>query len=156
MSQQFVVPQFIDTEAKILGPITGRQFLIMLVGVLLGFAMYRLFIRSIPLVIIAEIFIVAATIIFAFAKVNGQPFHYLLLNMIQTFRRPRIRVWDKKITDSEIRMMLKKEPEELKILVPTKSALSSSRLSDLSLVVNTGGSYQPQQDVTTLLDDQTP
>ena len=28
--EQFVVPQFIDAEDKILGPLTGRQFVIML------------------------------------------------------------------------------------------------------------------------------
>ncbi len=35
--QQFVVPQFIDVEDKILGPLTVRQFLIMLVSCLICF-----------------------------------------------------------------------------------------------------------------------
>ncbi|KKS92044.1 MAG: hypothetical protein UV69_C0039G0006, partial [Parcubacteria group bacterium GW2011_GWE2_43_12] len=30
--QQFVVPQFIDVEDKIIGPITVRQFIIIMVG----------------------------------------------------------------------------------------------------------------------------
>ena len=49
--QKFIVPQFIDVESKIIGPITTRQFLIMLAGLILGFAAYKLsdlgsFIRS--------------------------------------------------------------------------------------------------------------
>ena len=153
MAQQFVVPQFIDAEAKIIGPITGRQFLIMLVGVLLGFASYRIFIRSIPLVIVSIVIIVAITIIFAFAKVNGQPFHYLLLNMVQTFRKPRIRVWDKRVTDAEIKLGMKKDPKEKEVIIPSKNPLSSSRLSELSLVVNTGGSYTPESDVTQIIQE---
>jgi len=39
--QQFTVPQFIDVEDKILGPITIRQFLILLVGCIVIFISYR-------------------------------------------------------------------------------------------------------------------
>ena len=39
--QQFVVPQFIEVEDKILGPITVRQFLIMLIAGILIFIVYR-------------------------------------------------------------------------------------------------------------------
>ena len=42
MDQRFIVPQFIDAEDKILGPITVRQFIIMIVGGLLIFAAYKL------------------------------------------------------------------------------------------------------------------
>ena len=153
MPQQFVVPQFIDAEAKIIGPITGRQFLILLVGVLFGFLAYRIFLRSIILVIIAEVLIVTASIIFAFAKVNGQPFHYIALNMIQTFRKPRTRVWDKKVSDAEIRANLKKPEAKIEPILITKKPLQGSRLSELSLVVNTGGSYEPDQDVTDMVHD---
>lgn len=153
MSQQFVVPQFIDAEAKIIGPITGRQFLTLLAGVLFGFLAYRLFLRSIILVVVAEVLILTASIIFAFAKVNGQPFHYIGLNMIQTFRKPRIRVWDKKVSDAEIRALIKKPEVKPEPVVVTKKPLQGSRLSELSLVVNTGGSYQPEDDITEMVHD---
>ena len=39
--QQFTVPQFIDVEDKILGPISVRQFLIMLGGGLFAFVAYK-------------------------------------------------------------------------------------------------------------------
>ncbi len=152
MPQQFVVPQFIDTEAKLLGPITARQFLTLIVGLLVGAAAYRIFIRSVPLVIIAEILIVSITIVFAFAKVNGQPFHYILLNMIQTFRKPRLRVWDKRVSDSDIKRSMQSPPEAPQLVIPLKKPLSSSRLSELSLVVNTGGAYKPEQEITDLID----
>ena len=40
--QQFVVPQFIDVEDKVIGPVTVRQFLILLVGGGVLFIAYRL------------------------------------------------------------------------------------------------------------------
>ena len=41
--QQFTVPQFIDVEDKIIGPITTRQFVIMLAGFTLIGISYKLF-----------------------------------------------------------------------------------------------------------------
>jgi len=38
---QFVVPQFIDVEDKIIGPITTRQFIMGVVAMLLIFLAYR-------------------------------------------------------------------------------------------------------------------
>ena len=40
--QQFTVPQFIDVEPKIIGPITTRQFLIFLGAALLIFLFYKM------------------------------------------------------------------------------------------------------------------
>lgn len=143
MPQQFVVPQFLDVETKIIGPITGRQFGILLGTLLADFAAFRIF-RSIPIFIFVALAITATGVAFAFVKINGQPFHYIVLNMIQTIRRPLIRVWDKQMSDSEIRDRLKdvnkKEVEE-EFVVPVKR-LEGSRLEELSMVVNTGGAYK--------------
>ena len=40
--QQFTVPQFIDVEDKVIGPITVRQFIIMLAGFLAIAICYKL------------------------------------------------------------------------------------------------------------------
>ena len=40
--QQFLVPQFIDVEDKIIGPITTRQFVEVLIGVLITFISYKI------------------------------------------------------------------------------------------------------------------
>lgn len=138
---QFVVPQFLDVEAKIIGPITARQFLIMLVTGLLAFGVYSIFL-NLAIVIPVDVIILGAGGTLAFAKVNGQPFHYMLVSLIQTFRRPGRRVWDKTLTDADLRVLLKKEeppkpPEKLH-----KQPLERSRLAELSMVVNTGGVYE--------------
>ncbi len=137
---QFVVPQFLDVEPKIIGPITARQFLIVLGVVLIEFVIWRLFL-NIAFILLLGLPVGGIGLIFAFAKVNGQPFHYIALNMLQTLRRPQRRVWDKILTDGEIRVLMKKEDVPLPPVKHHKTPLSASRLSELTLVVNTGGVY---------------
>jgi hypothetical protein len=140
MATQFVVPQFLDVETKIIGPITGRQFFILLGTMMACFLVFRL-VRSLFIVVVVDIFILFLGLAFSFAKVNGQPLHYIVLNMIQTLRRPAIRVWDKNLSDAELKDRLKEVPViEKKDIIPVKT-LGTSRLSELSLIVNTGGAY---------------
>lgn len=134
----FLVPQFIDIETKIIGPITTRQFVIMLVSGMIDFIFYKLF--------YFQTFVVLALIntsifgIFAFFKVNGMPFHFFVLNLVQTFKRPFLRVWAKE----EITALPKEEKAEVKKEYLKKPPLEGSRLSSLSLVVNTGGAFKEE------------
>lgn len=128
-----------------IGPITGRQFIILLVVLLLDFLVYRIFLNLVAILII-DIPITGIGVIFAFARINGQPFHYIVLNMIQTWRKPRVRVWNKEYSDSMLRTRLAKE-EEVKVeALPEKAPLQASRLTELSMTVNTGGVYKPEQE----------
>lgn len=135
--QQFIVPQFLDVEGKIIGPLTVRQFLIFLVGAGLIFIVFKL--ASFWMAAIEGLLIFALTGVFAFLKINGRPFHYFLLNMLQTLRRPTLKVWNKEVYD------FKERKEKVAPLPPPaapKQRLSDSRLTELSLVVDTGGAYQ--------------
>lgn len=145
MPEQFVVPQFLDVESKIIGPVTGRQLGILMTVMLLEFIIYRLFLNLL-VVLGLGLPILFAGLILAFASVNGQPIHFLLLNMVQTLRKPSLRVWDKSMTDKAIKAKVKKEKEEPAPPMPRKKDMSQSHLSELSLVVNTGGVYQPEVD----------
>ena len=146
---QFVVPQFIDVEDKILGPITTRQFAIIMVTALVMFIVYRILIAVRPVdgiwfALAIDIPLLGAALTLAFVRINGQPFHYFLLNFFQTFRRPNVRVWNKELTDAEIIALSKVEippPPPPKVY---KEAPTTSRLSELALVVNTGGVYRPE------------
>ncbi len=143
MPDQFVVPQFIDAEDKIFGPITARQFIILMVAGLLDFGLFKL-LSFVPFLLVG-VPIIAIAGIFAFTKINGQVFHYFMLNILQTMKRPRLRVWDKNYSDSDLRAFIKEELPPPPPVRPRKAPLSSSRLTELTLVVNTGGVYKPEE-----------
>jgi hypothetical protein len=146
MADQFVVPQFIDVEDKILGPITVRQFIILLAAGFLLVIFYKLF-NFITFIVVGLPILVLA-IVLAFVKINGMPFHFFLLNIIQTLRKPNLRVWDKTISKDEAKAKLEKKPEPVTTKKATKAPATTSRLQELSLVVNTGGVYRPEEEET--------
>jgi hypothetical protein len=138
--QQFVIPQFIDVEDKIIGPITARQFIILLAVTIILFILYKLFTFLYFLFFGLPVF--GLGVILAFVKINGQPFHYFLLNLLQTMRRPNLRVWNKELTMDEVRKYLKKEEVKIVVPRPVKEPIVATKLSELSLIVNTGGVYK--------------
>lgn len=142
--EQFVVPQFIDVEDKIIGPVTTRQFVILLTASLIIFIAYKL--ADTALFIFLLCIIGGFTLILAFVKINGQPFHYFLLNIFQTLRRPSLRIWDRRYSDSELKSI-----QELNRIptLPEKTVvrqIARSRIRQLSLAVNTGGYYGPEEE----------
>lgn len=143
--QQFVVPQFIDVEDKIIGPLTVRQFIIMMVGGFLIFLEFRL--ADFSLFIFEALITAFLVVLFAFFKVNGMPFHFFLINFITTINRPKIRTWQRNIQLYELKQALHQPiPTHKDKEIPIKPALHHSRLQELSLVVDTGGAYKPEED----------
>jgi hypothetical protein len=148
MPEKYIVPQFIDNEDKILGPITVRQFLILLAAVGSLFISYQL-IPSLPAFIVVALFVCGIAGTFGFVKIQTQPFHLFFLNFLASRVRPGLRVWDKELTDDQLRyfMHLDKASAEIEVK-QVKERPSSSRLRDLTLIVNTGGVYKPDDDTT--------
>lgn len=141
MQRQFLVPQFIDVEDKIIGPITTRQFVIILVATLLIFIEFKL--AQTWLFIVQGLFTSMISGILAFLKINGMPFHYFLLNVAQTLRRTKLRIWDKTLSSRDLRLLVNLENIEKQVKETfTPKSLPQGRLSKLSLVVNTGGVYK--------------
>lgn len=137
------MPQFIDVEDKILGPITTRQFLILLVAggiIFLGYRFGDLATFGLTFIVVGGI---AAA--FAFVRVNGQNFHYFLLNIIQTMQRPGIRVWGKMHSNEELNYYRKAGIVKV-TPPPPKKEVRRGHIRDLALVVNTGGYYKGEDE----------
>ena len=143
--QQFVVPQFIDIEDKVIGPITTRQFIIIIVALIIMFIEYKM--SDFALFLVLAVFTFAFLGLFAFLKVNGRPVYYFLLNVLQTMKRYQLRVWIPEGEEMEHVIRKKKKDEDMP-KVFRKEMVSSSRLSQLSLVVDTGGVYRGEEKTT--------
>lgn len=142
MPGQFIVPQFIDKEDRIIGPITVRQFLICLVSAGIIFVEYKLLTTAFFILALIPTAALAGT--FAFLKINGQPFHLFFVNFLQSQVRPKLRVWNKSLSLEEIKSAQKVVGLPAVEKIAHKKRPSSTRLRDLALVVNTGGVYRPE------------
>ena len=95
---QFRVPQFIDMEDKIVGPLTLKQFSYVLGALGFSFLIWTF----IPIKIIAIILIVAISSLFlalAFVKINNRPFGDILENAFSYYTGSRIYTWKQPIPE---------------------------------------------------------
>ncbi|MEI6378501.1 MAG: PrgI family protein [Candidatus Falkowbacteria bacterium] len=133
--QQFTVPQFIDVEDKVIGPLSVRQFIILISGAVLIAICYKAF--DFTLFVVSGILITFVAALFAFVKISGMPFHFFLLNLFITLNHPGLRVWGKwweQTLDAEAPIFAEKP-----IVLPR--LYSMSHLNKLSLIVDTKGYY---------------
>lgn len=142
--QQFTVPQFIDVEAKIIGPITVRQFIIMLAGVIVGAISYKFF--DFALFVTVVVFVLIIIGLFGFTKINGRPFHFFVLNIIQTVKSSRLRVWRNAVSPIHVKYEKDEKTEKTEFSSPPPKRHTTSKLAELSLIVDTGGAYKGEED----------
>ena len=139
--RQFVVPQFIQVENKVIGFITVRQFVLLLAALFISIAFYKF--ADVTLFIFITVVDFGIAGLFGWAKVNGRPIHFFFLNFFKNFMSPNVRVWGKDFSDIYIKERMRNHQEEKKDEIALKvSTLEGSRLSELSLIVDTGGRYQ--------------
>lgn len=146
MPSQYIVPQFIDVEDKILGPLAVRQFIIILGGVGLIVGAYQLVYKlanQLGVFLFAAFGIVIGMIAFAFVRVNGRPFHQFLLNVLQSVKNPRMRLWNNEVGE---RLAYRREPPPPPA-IPTKQPLTQTKLAQLSMLVDTGGAYHEDEEL---------
>ena len=144
--QQFTVPQFIDVEAKIIGPITTRQFIIMLSGAMISAIAYKFFDFSLFVTVVFLVFVF--TIFFGFVKINGRPFHFFILNFTQTFRRAKLRVWNNTVVMADFEHSGSEVRPKIETSRRPPKHYTGSRLAELSLIVDTGGAYKGEKNGT--------
>ena len=87
---QYQVPQFIDVEDKIVGPLTLRQFLYLAAGFLISFSAF--FVLKFFVWLLLALIVGSCAIAFAFVKYNGRSFFTLIKSVFNYFWRPRLYV----------------------------------------------------------------
>lgn len=122
---QYQVPQFIEIEDKVIGPLTFKQFVYVLGGGGISFALYVWlpFLLALPLIGLA----LGTAATFAFYKVNNKPFVYILESALKYVIGSKLYIWKK-----ETKKPKAKEEENIAsetLYVPT---LSESKLNDIA------------------------
>lgn len=122
--RQFSVPQFIEVEDKIFGPLTLKQFIYVLGGVAALFIMYVFL--PFFLVILLGLPVAGLAAALAFYKVNDQPFIKVMASAIGYYSKSRLYIW-KKI--EKPRRAEAERLEQPKLVVPK---ITESKLKDLA------------------------
>lgn len=139
--KQFVVPQFIDVEDKILGPITVRQFILIVVGGIIEILTLKF--GDVAFFIFVTVLVAPTILLFGFIKVYGYPFHSFLINVATSLKKPQLRVWNK---NSSQEVVKEQEDKKIEETIPVKKPLVGSRLAELSLMVDTHGKYKGEEE----------
>jgi|SRR5581483_2743994 len=88
---RFQVPQFIDIQDKVVGPLTLKQFFIYLGGVFVLIPLYFTF--DVSLFITVAIPIIGLTALFAHFRLNGQSLFQVVGNATGYFLRGQLFLW---------------------------------------------------------------
>ncbi len=98
---QFKVPQFIEIEDKIIGPLSLKQALYIGGGAGLLFVLWFI-LSSLSAFIVAAIPIIIFCGLLAFYKVNGRPFVSFLGSFFKYLTKPKLYLWKKKGTNEKV------------------------------------------------------
>ncbi len=140
---RFQVPQFIEVEDKIFGPLTFKQFIYLAGSV--GLAVIIFFFLPHFLAIIIDAPIIIFGIALAFYKVNGKPFIYIVEAFVKYALGSKLYLWQKQDKQPEASTT---EPQAApEVFVPK---LSDSKLKDLSWSLD----IQANQNPVTKSDEQ--
>lgn len=131
---EFTVPQFIEYEAKVIGPFTFKQFIIVGVAGVICFVFYL----KLPFwaFFILSIIIGGGALALVFLKFGGRSPLIILKNFFFYTLSPKVYVWKRKVIAP--RVIKKEEKKEIikKEVTPTK-IVKKSRLKNLATKVET-------------------
>lgn len=129
---QYSLPQFVEIEDKIIGPLTLKQFLILLFGGLFIFLYWSIFNMGIAFFVFAlptGAFFAAL----AFGKYNGRPILSNVYSFLHFFLTPRTRVFER--TGEKPLIMVKKAPPKA-APEPLSPQIVTSRLRKLAYLLD--------------------
>lgn len=127
---RFQVPQFIEVEDKIFGPLTLKQFIYLAGGGGLSFVVY-VFLKNVTLAALPIILIMGFSAALAFYKVNSKPFVFVLESAIKYYLGGKLYIWKKedKVIPATPAAAVKDAKSYASLMVPK---ISDSKLKDLT------------------------
>jgi hypothetical protein len=133
---RYQVPQFIDIEDKVVGPLTVKQ-LLYLAG---GAGMCFLFFNFLPTIIALLLSAVAGplSLALAFYKINNKPFIDFLESAFMFYTHDNLYLWKK-----EVKKIVPKAQTELTPRQMNVPQLSNSRLKELSWSLDINENLNP-------------
>lgn len=133
---RYQVPQFIEIEDKIVGPLTLKQFVYLAGGAGMAFVVFRFFPLYIAIIPIAIIIVLSLAL--AFYKVNNKPFIDFMEAAFMYYTKQNLYIWKKE--DKKVIQKKEEEKQGRQVYVPK---LSDSKLKDLSWTLDVNENINP-------------
>ena len=132
---EFTVPKFIEREAKIIGPLTFKQFLCLVIpGATVFIAYYTL---PLAIAIFLTVVLMGGGLAFAFLKIGGRSFPIVMKNFVTFYPSSKLYVWKiKNIPPKIIKKEKEKKKKQENVIAPT---ITNSKLGNLSSKIDTYG-----------------
>ena len=140
---RYQVPQFIEIEDKIFGPLTLKQFIYLAGGAGVAYLIYALTNTFLPffIIIIIAIPVLGFAVALAFYKINNKPLINVVESALKYYVGGKLYIWKK-----DVRPIIKQEQTATQNPL-TLPKLSESKLKDLAwnLDISQGSQNQNQQ-----------
>lgn len=133
---QYQVPQFIELEDRIIGPLTLKQFLYLAFAGALLFVFWFLFAFYIWIIIAVPIMALAAT--FAFLKINDRPFVYFFLSLLRYLAKPKLYIFSSAPGKAAPSSPIKEKIEAATPAPREEKKITPSKLKELALNLDVG------------------
>lgn len=140
---QFKVPQNIDMEDKIVGPLTLVQFLYLLGGGLIVYSLFQTVTSSKALFVILALPIAIVSVGLAFVKIQDQPLSHFIKAGLYYFTNPKVRFWKKEGFTPSILIAPPKSVQKEGFVAPKQ--VEKSDLEKLAHVLDTGPLQGPEK-----------
>ncbi|HEY9481038.1 MAG TPA: PrgI family protein [Candidatus Paceibacterota bacterium] len=140
---RFQVPQFIEVEDKIFGPLTIKQFIYLLGGAGVSFIIYT-FVPTLVLKAVLIVPVIGFALALAFYKINNKPFINVVEAAFGYYTGGKLYIW-KKVDRPVVAKAAKETEAATDFYVPK---LSDSKLKDLTWSLDIKQSQNPAQSGT--------
>ncbi len=124
---QYQVPQFIETEDKVVGPFSLRQFAYVGAALLVSAICY-FFLQTWLFAIIALI-LVGGSLALSFVKINGRPLVKVIVSAMNFYWKPQLYVWKPAYPVAQ-----RRAPAAVRALPPMRAARSAETVRDTQAI----------------------
>lgn len=135
---EYKVPQNVETEDKILGPLSVKQFIYVIIALMWAFLMWRIFSFAIVLALIFAFPVTGFFLLLGFGQREGVPFEDYIVAFIRYLIVPRKRTWIK----DDKKDVIVKEAEKPKERLEKENAVSVGQLKQLANIIDTRGNFK--------------
>ncbi len=142
---QYKVPQDVEAEDKLIGPLSLRQFIYIIIALAWGGLMWRILGFNVIIMILAILPVSGFFILLGVGRRQEQSFENYFVAMVRFAIVPRIRSWQKDISHD---MIVKYEPKKAEVVIDKN--IPSGSLRHLAFIMDTHGT---QKDPTIQLQD---